>query len=173
MGNNALHCVTLAWPPKWLSEPSSASDPPAWPSPAPCTTCGSPGFWLDVYGGGPHCRGCDAPSSPSLVESQIWVVGAPGSFEWTRDLRHNAPCDPSRDSDDEIDSWTLPGSSDIVMAFRERVDHRRVASRSIAVAGFTSSDRLIEVLRWDPPLIYGPVGDLGLEEWFERLPSPS
>lgn len=56
-------------------------------TPAPCPVCRSPFFWLDVYGGGPHCCDCrPAPARP-LVRPPLWgIAGPPGGPWWWETL---------------------------------------------------------------------------------------
>jgi hypothetical protein len=131
-------------------EPPPAQSPLAWPDPAPCVGCGCPAFWLDVYGGGPHCRGCSVPSSPSLAAHQVWVIGEPGSFRWVSDPRREK-------SDGREVTWTIPTiPPTFVTAAGDAGDvHRRVHNKWGC---------------YNPPLSCGPVGDLGLDDWLERLP---
>lgn len=136
--------------------------PSTWPAPAPCRVCLSPGFWIDVYGGGPHCRGCSPPSSPSLVAYAVWVVGTPGGYQWVRNPKvEDEPSHGLADGGDggEWITWQLP-NGDTATALRERVDHTRVAA--VGPDGDTR--------RYSPALACGPVGDLTLDEWFDRLP---
>lgn len=150
-----------------LSAGSSGSStaptwPSNWPTPMPCPACLSPGFWVDVYGGGPHCRGCNPTSSPSLVAMPAWVIGTPDAYRWVRNPK--AEDDRRNDlagsvDDGEFVTWQLP-NGDTATALRERVDHTRVAM--ISEDGSTR--------RYSPALACGPVGDLTLDEWFDRLP---
>lgn len=51
--------------------------------PIPCPICRSPFFWLDVYGGGPHCLDCRRPPSKSLVRRPLWgIAGSSGGYWW-------------------------------------------------------------------------------------------
>lgn len=157
--------ATASQPPATVGTPSASSSesstdrpwPSNWPAPAPCPVCLSPGFWVDVYGGGPHCRGCNPPSSPSLVAMPAWVIGTPDAYRWVRNPK--AEDDRRNDlagsvDDGEFVTWQLP-SGDTATALRERIDHARVAGPSG---------------RYSPPLACGPIGDLTLDEWFDRLP---
>lgn len=136
--------------------------PSTWPTPAPCPVCGSPGYWVDVYGGGPHCRGCSPPSSPTLAAYAVWVVdgddGSAAGRRWVRNPR--AEDEPSHSLAGHVDdggewvTWQLPNGT-IATALRERVDHtRRANARGLH----------------QPALACGPVGDLAFDDWFERLP---
>lgn len=155
---------TVGEPSATVSEPSAGASyspapawPSSWPAPAPCPVCLSPGFWIDVYGGGPHCRGCNPPSSPSLAAFAVWVIGTPDAYRLVRNPKaedqHRNDLAGSVD-DGEFVTWQLP-NGDTATALRERVDHTRVAGPSGC---------------YSPPLACGPVGDLTLDEWFDRLP---
>lgn len=148
--------------------------PSHWPAPAPCPTCLSPGFWVDVYGGGPHCRGCNPPSSPTLVKMPAWVIGTPDTYRWVRDPKAHGNHPNSHRVADSIDgdewvTWLLP-SGDTATALRERIDQTRTGSPAIMPTGLGGTGKLIEVRRYSPALACGPVGDLTLDEWFDRLP---
>lgn len=126
---------------------------------APCPVCGSPGFWLDVYDGGPHCRGCNPPPGPSLVKARVWVVGQPGHQRWEREgeIQPDLADDPGGR---EVQTWLIDhgGVYDVrVTARRGRVDQSRLVG---------------ELGRYSPPLVYGPVGDLTFEEWLDRVEVP-
>jgi hypothetical protein len=162
--------ITLPAPEGRSAEPATDRPwPSTWPAPAPCPACLSPGFWVDVYGGGPHCRSCNPPSSPSLVAMPAWVIGTPDAYRWVRNPKaEDEPSNGLAETDsaetDSIDrgefvTWQLPNGT-MATALRERVDHTRVAA--VGPDGDTR--------RYSPALACGPVGDLTLDEWFDRLP---
>lgn len=138
-----------------------ASGQPWIENPAPCSSCGSPIFWIDVYRG-LHCAGCDPASAESLVLRRIRVVGLPGGLEWvtSQPERHRlgleSPAGADPDSD-EVEQFTIEraGGPVRVTAERGRTQHGRRASS----AG-----------RYWPPRGQCPVGDMTLDEWFESLP---
>ena len=47
---------------------------PTFATPSPCPVCSSAAFYSDVYGGGPHCRGCGPPVAASLVLERLLVL---------------------------------------------------------------------------------------------------
>lgn len=49
------------------------------PPPSLCQACksGNPVYWLDIYGGGPHCAYCLPPPVEAMVRQRLLVVGDP------------------------------------------------------------------------------------------------
>jgi hypothetical protein len=45
--------------------------------PTPCPTCGSPSFWLCVYGGGLRCLSCEPPPGRSLIRGRLLIISLP------------------------------------------------------------------------------------------------
>lgn len=142
--------ATTSTPPVGSSR-SSGVDVSTWPDPAPCPKCACPAFWIDVYGGGPHCRNCSKPSSPSLVKFHVWVLDTDLGFEWVGDPRRDARAEQA---DSDLVAFDLPDGRRVT-AVVDRVAHDRVADSSG---------------RYSPALACGPVGDLSADEWFDRLP---
>lgn len=64
-----------------ISQPEES--PSSRGEPAPCPICRSPIFWIDRYGGGPHCVICQPPPSKSLVARLREIATEDdGSFAW-------------------------------------------------------------------------------------------
>ena len=167
-----------------MAEPSPTVGGPPQAPPTACPTCHSPAFWLDVYGGGPHCRWCKPAPAASMVKAEVWLVesadpddldtparlaefakgdegsgngGFPGMVEITGAASH--PADPNDLESVTIDRRDAGGRCWTVLAERSRYGVLRMP------------DHLAEPSRrYDPPLGVAPVGDLLLEEWFEQLP---
>ncbi len=82
--------------------------------------------------------------------------GSPTGRRWVRNPRDESRYLPDTAADNgEWVAWRLPNGTR-AFALRERIDHTRRAN----ACG----------LYW-PALACGPVGDLSLDDWFERLPS--
>lgn len=156
-----------------IGQRKPAAGGPTFSSPSPCQSCGCPGFWIDVYQGGPHCRGCSPPSVPSLVDRTIWVVGrGPGEYRWVRRLNDPDHGEILGDANGlavirTVDAWQMfeierDGRTVVVHALRGRVDQARVAGSSG---------------RYHPPLVDFtagaiPVGDMTIDEWLDRVTFP-
>lgn len=188
----------VAAQPLLQTTPSTAPPTPTWPTPLPCPTCSSAIFYRDVYGGGPHCRGCQPVSSPSLVRDFLWVLWsvADSKWYWSKNPREEFPQgggdfsgDPSAGADGNTladhDATTPPPLRTIRIDDR---DGRTGRTWLVTAADVTPAEALrgrLDLLRvagtggtgdglgegrYSPPRGCGPVGDLVGDEWFESLP---
>lgn len=129
------------------------AEPPNYVVVGPCLACHSRFRWLDVYDG-LHCRECDPPEIPSLVKRKLLIVIDSPAGGYLLDDPREARRREQQDQQAEFESWQLP-SGETATAMQQRVS----CSRRASPHGL-----------YDPPLGHGPVGDLNLNEWFERLP---
>lgn len=155
-------------------------------SPVPCPRCQSPAFWIDVYGGPPHCRFCQPPPAASMVRKFVWLVapielGADGELITRpylaefRDGREVTDVDQDQDDADRAGIRTATierdGKAWTVLAAAHQVDVLRLPVKgSGADDGSGADGQPDHPGRYSPPLGVGPVGDLTLDEWAERLP---
>lgn len=79
-------------PKEKISEASApvGLQPPPQP-PIPCPICRSPFYWLDVYGGGPHCLDCRRPPSRSLVRRPLWGIAGLADGPWWWETLEDPP----------------------------------------------------------------------------------
>ena len=145
----------------------------SWPAAEPCTACGSPGFWLDVYDG-LHCRGCDPPTTPSLVRTRLWVVGsdgAPDRLRWSTLLDERAS--QAKQQAGEVRHVMIDrgdGRSNVTaIAWPDRIDTLRMPN---LIDGELRSTPWWPARRYSPSLGCAPVGDMTIDEWWEMLPHP-
>lgn len=180
--------------------PSDTTPTPTWPTPLPCPTCSCAIFYRDVYGGGPHCRGCQPVSSPSLVRDFLWVLWsvAESKWYWTKNPREEFPqgggiAGEDLGADGRADQPTLADPADSpppplrTIQINDR-DGRTGRTWLVTAADVTPAEALrgrLDLLRmagiggtsdglgegrYSPPRGCGPVGDLAGDEWFESLP---
>lgn len=162
--------------PAAATEPALA-EPTSPPAPTACPICGSAAFWLDVYGGGPHCRWCKPAPAPTFVKVNLWLVEPtdPDDLETAARLaefakgpvgmvllegadRHRP--EPGALRSTTIDRTDAGGRCWNVLAEESRYDVLRMPVNS--VDDFSR--------RYNPAMGVAPVGDLLIEEWFDRLP---
>ncbi len=68
-----------------------------------CPQCGSVAYWLDVYGGGPHCQACrPPPGRSSILEAHGASDGTGSTGEQPPPGAAGEPIDP--DTDDAEDA---------------------------------------------------------------------
>lgn len=71
--------------------------------PFTCPQCGSVAYWLDVYGGGPHCQVCRPPPGRSFIlEAHGASDGTDSTGEQPPPAAAGEPIDP--DTDDAEDT---------------------------------------------------------------------
>lgn len=173
-----------------LAEPSAdcqetAGGPPgAVTAPSPCPRCHSPAFWIDVYGGPPHCRFCQPPPAASMVRRFVWLVGSvdDASDDGPRLVEfHPAPSgllgmvevdaaateaeEANRSSGLRGATIERDGRTWTILAAPHQVDVLR-----LPIKGTTVDGRPDLAGRYSPPLGVAPVGDLLLDEWWKSLP---
>ena len=182
-------------PPLLQTTPGAAGAPPStptWPTPLPCPSCSCAIFYRDVYGGGPHCRGCQPVSSPSLVRDFFWVLWsvAEAKWYWTKNPREEFPQGGGGDGADQP-TLADPADSTPPPLRTIRIDDRHGRTGrtwNVTAADVTPAEALrgrLDLLRlagtggtgdglgegrYSPPRGCGPVGDLLVEEWLESLP---